>query len=169
MTNHFALSLIRRAAVAAVASTLLVNAAPPPVKTHWSQLAAHLYDKYVTITLKTGVSTQGKFVSSSPSDITLDGGKSVARDTILGISFTPIYKSNLERLGGVLQKGYKDSFRDLFSPMAPAGIVGVPAVTAYAVVATPFCALGDLFSDHKTPEPTPVEILPDPIEDGESK
>jgi len=169
MTNLLNCSILRRAAVVAVASSLMLSAAPPKVSKRWSQLSAYLYGKYVTVVLKGGGSQAGRFVSATPDVLTLEGGKTVSRDLVVGLSAAPVNKSNLEKLGEVLHRGYKDSFESLFSPAAPLGIVGVPAVTAYAVVATPFCALGDLFGDRKQPAPVEIQILPDPMKEGDSK
>ena len=161
MTNSLTLSRIQRMAAIAVALSITLAAAPRVPKT-WTQLATYLKGKYVTITMKNGTTERGSFAYSRNDALVFQGGKEVPRDMVVGLRLEsdPLKKGNLAQLRGILQRGYKDSFRNLGSPVGPFALVGVPVITAYAVVATPFCALGDLFGRRK-PAPEEIEILPD--------
>jgi hypothetical protein len=162
MTNSLTLNRIQRAAAIAVAFAMSLAAAPKVPKT-WTQLANYLKGKYVTITMNNGTTEQGQFAYSKSDAIVLVGGKEVPRNMVAGLrtEADPNQKSNLRRLGDTLHRGYTNSFNNLASDNAPPwGLIGVPAVTAYAVVAAPFCALGDLFAPDK-PSPQEIEIVAD--------
>jgi hypothetical protein len=161
MTNQPSSNKLQRIAMAAVVIVASLETTSAKTPKHWSELREFLKDKYVTVVEKGGRSQRGRFVTTSTDSLTIEDGQTaeIPRDSISSLRVDLPRKTRLEELGGVLHKGYSDTFRDLFSPAAPVGIVGVPAVTAYAIVATPFCILGDIFGERK-PSPVDIEIVP---------
>lgn len=56
----------------------------------------------------------------------------------------PQQEHPLKSLGKGLRRTFQEGFDMLFTPAAPGAIVLIPAAAAWGVVATPFCALGEL-------------------------
>ena len=73
----------------------------------------------------------------------------IARAAMARIVMTP-QPHQLQSLGRGVRKSLKTGFRALLTPMAPAGIVLIPGTLAWAAVAAPFCATGDLFARKST-------------------
>jgi hypothetical protein len=144
-----------RLATFAAAAVFFSHSLHAQVPKKWSELADYLKGKYVTIVTRDGKSMHGHFVSASNTAVLLDPSKTVdfvynGSFEVPRNSFTTIRVGTepikLEKLGHDLHRGYAHAFRRLFSEAAPLGIVEVPAITAWAVISAPFCALGDLFA-----------------------
>jgi hypothetical protein len=154
MTNSRWFSTLRRTTMFAVTALLVSSAAyaGPPKK--WSEMGEYLKGKYLAITTKDGKTLRGRFVSAGPDGIVLDDGKPVqiARASLVSMG---IQKSNLEKYGHNVKSGYADGFRNLLSANGPWGLIEVPAVTVYTVIAAPLSLLGDLFQNR----PRDVEML----------
>jgi hypothetical protein len=146
---------IRRFVAFAATAVFLTHSLHAEVPKKWSELTTYLRGKYVTIVSKDGRSVRGHFVGTSPNAVLLNTGNggdlmysgsfAVPRATFTTIRVDP-EPVKLEKLGHDLHSGYAHAFRRLFSEAAPLGIVEVPAVTVWAVISAPFCALGDLFA-----------------------
>ena len=155
MKNTRRFSHLCRLAVYAAAAFSLSSSANAEVPKKWSELRVYLQGKYVTILTKDGKSQHGRFLGTSPEAVILDDGDGFDRRDVQvpRTSFTMIRvdlePANLEKFGWTLHRGYTHAFHRLFSEGAPLGIIEVPAITAYAVVTAPFCALGDLFARPK--------------------
>jgi hypothetical protein len=155
MKNTRQSSRFRQLAIFAAAGFLFSNLANAQVPKKWSELTTYLKGKYVTIVTSDGRSMHGHFIGTSPTTVILDSGREAdfiysgsfevprASFTTIRVGGEPI---NLEKLGRDLHRGYAHAFRRLFSEAAPLGIIEVPAITAWAAISAPFCALGDLFA-----------------------
>jgi hypothetical protein len=114
----------------------------------WSDLAEYLKGKYLAVTTRDGKTIRGRFVETREDAIVLDNGAQIEIPRA-SFAWIGVERTNLSKLGKNLKDGYSRGFHDLFSPMGPWGIVEVPAITVYAVIAAPLSALGDLFHNRR--------------------
>lgn len=68
----------------------------------------------------------------------------IARKTLSRLELRRSKGHQLSSLRSGMRKGLRTGFDSLLSPLAPYGIVAIPATLAWGAVAAPFCLLGDL-------------------------
>jgi hypothetical protein len=97
--------------------------------------------------------SNGEKVDGYCVSITIDEIAVTTRDhRVVKIARQALSKLEMQRSRGhqlrALHKGMHKAlamgFDNLLSPMAPAGIIGIPGTLAWGAVAAPFCLLGDL-------------------------
>jgi hypothetical protein len=71
----------------------------------------------------------------------------VARSVLSRITLAPDHQ--VKSLGRDIHHGLATGVHTLFSPLAPLGIVTIPATLAWGAVAAPFCLIGDLVARNK--------------------
>jgi hypothetical protein len=129
------------------------NITPTPIETQWEKVCTVAEGRELTLTTDKGETIQGYCIS-------IDVNKVAIRTTgsqgqrVVQISRTTLSKLEMKRpkthqlaaLGRGMRRELHEGARQLFSPLAPAGMVLIPATLAWGAVASPFCILGDLFA-----------------------
>jgi hypothetical protein len=83
----------------------------------------------------------------------------IARAALSSLRLSSAQGHQLKSLGKGVHGGLRTGLRWLLSPMAPLGLVAVPATLAWGATAVPFCVLGDLV--HKARPDREVKLLGD--------
>ena len=139
-------SIVLTALVMAV-SSLPLNAAEP-LKVNWNQVCQAADGRELTVTTANGETTQGYCFSIKVDEIAVTTKDhnvvKIARSTLARIDVHRTKGHQLSSLGKGMHDGLKWGFDSMLSPLAPVGIVAVPATLAWGVVAVPFCLLGAL-------------------------
>jgi hypothetical protein len=119
----------------------------------WTQVCRTANGRQMRLTTNTGDTVEGYCMSVSVDEISLrtpdQRAVKIARAAMARIVVTP-QEHQLRALGRGMRKSLRTGFRALLSPMAPAGMVLIPATLAWGAVSAPFCAAGDLFAGKST-------------------
>ena len=134
-------------ALAMAVSSLPLNAAEP-IKVNWNEVCQAAEGRELTVTTANGETTQGYCFSIKVDEIAVTTKDhnvvKIARSTLARIDVDRTKGHQLSSLGKGMHNGLKWGFDSMFSPLAPVGIVAVPATLAWGAIAAPFCLLGDL-------------------------
>jgi hypothetical protein len=149
---------------AALAWTLPAHAADP-IETHWSDVCklAASGDHLILATVD-GETVESKYcvrVNADEIAVTTWDNRTIriARAALSSLRLSSAQGHQLKSLGKGLHSGLRTGLRWLLSPMAPLGLVTVPATLAWGATAAPFCVLGDLV--HKARPEREVKLLAD--------
>jgi hypothetical protein len=144
-----------------ILSTIFAVAAPAvaadKLSLPWDRLGPQVSDRPLTITTNDQLgSYHGHCLRVEKDALVLENPTSpgqllrIARQKITGIHVGARGR-NLARLARGAGSALHSAIGSIFTPDALTGLVGTPVVAAYFVVATPFCAAGDLFARLKPP------------------
>jgi len=125
----------------------------------WEGLCDVSTDHSLHLTTTAGADLEGYCVSIDATDVSVrSNGKiiRIARDSVNRIFMTP-RRHQLRSLARGVHQGLSYGVRATFSPVAPVGLVAIPATVAWGAVALPFCAIGDLVKPRE--HPTELVIL----------
>ena len=131
--------------LAILAVTLPLRAADS-VTVDWEQICRKASDHEVVIKTTAGENVDGYCIGIDVNEVSVNvKGKrvKVARDQVVKLLVLR-RPSQLKALGHGVRDGLHYGFNALFSPAMPIGVVAIPGSIVWGVVATPFCALGDL-------------------------
>jgi len=116
------------------------------VQLPWNAVCKEAGDHEIAISTSNGETVYGYCVTVKLTEMsvrTKDNLVTVAKDSITRMMVT---RKNhpIEKLGRGLLVGFHYGFNALLSPAAPIGLITIPAVVAWAAVATPFCLIGEI-------------------------
>ncbi len=138
---------------AALACTAPLFAADP-IETHWNDVCKMAVGNHLVLTMADGTMVEGYCVRVNADEIgvrTLDSqAVTIARSALTSLRLRTTEGHQLKSLGKGLHGGLREELHWLLSPMAPLGVVALPATLAWGAAAAPFCMLGDLV-DKLTP------------------
>jgi hypothetical protein len=136
-----------------------------PIETQWERVCSLAHGRELTLTTDQGETIQGYCVSVDVNRVAIRTTGSqgqrvvqISRSTLSKLEMQRPKAHQLASLGKGMRHELHEGVKQLFSPLAPAGMVLIPATLAWGAVATPFCILGDLF----TPEDRKREIKVQP-------
>jgi hypothetical protein len=134
------------------------------IETPWSDVCKLASGKQLVVTTSDGTTVEGYCIRINASEMgfrTLDSRTiTIARAALSSLSLRRIKGHQLKALGAGVRSGLRHELDWLLSPMAPLGVVSVPATLAWGAAAAPFCMLGDLVNK-LTPEQE-IKVLADP-------
>jgi hypothetical protein len=165
MKNISAFRVPFLALTAALSWTVPLHAADP-IETHWSDVCKVSAGNELVLTTLDGATADGYCVRVNVDEIaitTLDHRTiHVARATLASLQVRHSHAKGhqLKSLHKEIHEGLREELSWLLSPMAPLGLVAVPATLAWGAVAAPFCMLGDLVSKI-TPADQEIKLLAD--------
>src|SRR5271168_3001216 len=131
MRNTLPLTPFHRLAMLAIAAAFTLQAAPSE-QMLWSQLAAYVQGKQVTVKTKDGKSVSGRFFTVGRDGIYFGGGapNKIPRDAVQSLHWETPHANQTEKLADMLGHAYRHSGGLLGTPMAPFGVVEIPVITA---------------------------------------
>jgi len=122
--------------------------AADPIQVQWNQVCHAAGGREVTVTTASGEIVQGDCFAVDVNQIavkTKDKGiVKVARKSLSRIDVYRAKDHQLRALANNVRKGLNFGWDSMLSPIAPVGIVAIPATLAWGAVSAPFCVLGDL-------------------------
>ena len=146
--RHTHLKVFIAMILAVTVSSPSLFAADDSVETQWNQVCRVANGRDIVATTSTGEIVQGYCLSIDVNSIgirTSDGKVAkIARSTLKRLEVHRSKGHQLSSLGKGVHNGLKFGFDSLLSPLAPLGLVTLPATLVWGAVATPFCVLGDL-------------------------
>ncbi len=154
--NHFL-------ALAGVIVCSLPLRAADPVEVPWNQLCKAAMGNHLMITTADGATVDGLCMSITVDEVAIrTEDRQVVKITRSALSKIQMHRGleeqhPLKALGKGLRRTFLEGFDMLFSPAAPVGIVLIPGTAAWGVIATPFCALGEL--KNKLDGPREVKVI----------
>jgi hypothetical protein len=155
---------ILRFPILALACTLSLHAADA-LETPWSNVCKLASGKQLVLTTADGVTVEGYCIRINADEMgvkTLDSRSiTIARSALSSLRLRPIKAHQLRFLGGGMRSGLRHELDWLLSPMAPLGLVSIPATLAWGAAAAPFCLLGELVNK-LTPEQD-IKVLADSV------
>lgn len=150
--------------VATLAWTLPAHAAGT-IETHWIDVCklAASGDHLILATVD-GETVESKYcvrVNADEIAVTTSDNRTIriARAALASLRVSSAQGHQLRSLGKGVHGGLRNGLRWLLSPMAPLGLVSIPATLAWGATAAPFCVLGDLV--HKARPDREVKLLTD--------
>ncbi len=160
--KHTTFASIRFLTLSALMAWVPALPAADPIKVPWNDLCKVAQGRQLTITQANGEIAFGYCTSVNADEISLTGKDRkvlrLARSTLRRIQMDqPTNGHQLSSLGRGVQHGLQQGSKWLLSPLAPLGIVTVPATLAWGAVAAPFCIISDLI--HEDPGAQEVEVL----------
>jgi hypothetical protein len=148
---------------AAMAWTLPLHAADP-IETHWADVCNVATGQQLVLTTADGATVEGYCIRINAEEMgirTLDSKTvTIARAAPSRLQLRRKKGGQLASLGHGLRTGLRDETGWLLSPMAPLGLVAVPATLAWGAMSAPFCALGDLVAK-LTPPQREIKLIAD--------
>lgn len=146
--KHFEHGAIVILTVLTMAGSPLPLAAADSNEVPWNQVCQVAQGRELLVTTTNGAPVAGYCVRIDVKAITVETNDhryvKIARDTLTRIEMRRAKGHQLSSLGKGMRQGFHFGFDSLLSPLAPLGIVVVPATVAWGAVAAPFCLLGDL-------------------------
>ena len=122
--------------------------ASDPVTVKWNQLCRIAGNRDMLVTTATGDKVEGVCVGITVDEISVRTSDrkviKLARQSLSKLEIQRNKSHQLRALGSGMHHVLRDGVAALFSPLAPAGLVMIPATLAWGAVATPFCILGDI-------------------------
>lgn len=147
MTHNQRNTLFALTLAAATLSSQPLHAAAA-IETPWNQVCRVADGHELLVTTANGGTVEGYCVSVDVNGIgvgTKDGRVvQVARKALSRLEIRRSKGHQLSSLRKGMHDGLQFGFNSLLSPLAPVGMVAVPATLAWGAIATPFCVLGDL-------------------------
>jgi hypothetical protein len=132
----------------ALAFGSLTLCAAEPKEVPWNEVCRAAQGRELLVTTTTGSTVAGYCVVIDVNEIgvkTTDRGiVKVARTALSKLSVERARGHQLRSLGRGVHKGLHKGTEYLLSPMAPIGLVVVPATLAWGAFSAPFCVIGDL-------------------------
>jgi hypothetical protein len=146
--RHILLQTIRLAPLVAALTFSLQLRADEPIPAEWNQLCRVANGRELLLTTSTGETVNGYCVSVNVDQLTVTTDQKrmvrIARTALTKLAVHRSKGHQLASLGRGMNDSLSNSFRSVFSPMAPVGLVALPATLAWGAAAAPFCLLGDL-------------------------
>ena len=118
-----------------------------PTQVPWKDFCRVAGGRQLNIVTNSGENVSGYCASITVDEVSLrtpSGIVKIARSTLSHIQLERSQGRQLSSLGRGVREGLKQGADWLLSPSAPLGIITIPGTLAWAAVAAPFCALGDL-------------------------
>jgi hypothetical protein len=151
-----------------ILSTIFAATAPAfgadKLSLQWGQLAPQVVGRTLYFTTSDyGEHHRARCLRVEPDGLVLENPGTathwikIAREKISEIHIDGRSGRNMAHLQNGTGSAFKWLFQSVLTPYAPLGVAGTPVVAAYFVVATPFCALGDLLA--KLNRPLDIEIV----------
>jgi hypothetical protein len=139
---------MKHSLLAAVLLSSLRLYAQDAVDVQWDHVCRYAAHRDLLMTTASGDKVEGVCHSITVDELSVrtHDGKivKVARQALEKMEMQRAYRHQLRSLGKGMRGVLKSGFGALFSPMAPAGLVMVPATLAWGAVSAPFCIVGDI-------------------------
>jgi len=133
---------------AVIACCSLPLRAADPIEVRWSEVCNVARGRQLIVATTDGDVVYGNCASISVDVIAISAKDQrvirIARTALTRIQMRETKGSQLAALGRGMRGPLRHGLGWLFSPLAPVGIVVVPATLAWGAIAAPFCLLGDL-------------------------
>jgi hypothetical protein len=146
MRNNI-LSLTGELTLAAAAFATPVYAADT-VETRWIDLCKTAGNHALSLTTQNGGTLEGTCISIDVNGVQIRNEHKVVTIARSELTRVRLYRAphgrNLAALGKMVGGSVKEFGPQLLSPMAPFALTAIPTTVAYAAVAAPFCAIGDI-------------------------